>query len=144
MRKQMSYTLQPRFHTDEGMTQQKPLPFSRIVYHFSTLRRNEPYSGGIGLIKSIVKPFLARGLNETLIFQSLLLDCLNFLRQPINLFNSIDKTKFPYYTLPPTQHYSFFGNLPPLFVWQTTGFLNAHWTVREIQIPSKPVARNLK
>ena len=36
-------------------------PFSQIVYHFSTLRRSEPYSGGIGLIKSTVKPFLARG-----------------------------------------------------------------------------------
>ena len=40
-------------------------PFSQIVYHFSTLRRSEPYSGGIGLIKSTVKPFLARGLNKT-------------------------------------------------------------------------------
>ena len=58
----------------------KTPPFSRIVYHFSTLRRNEPYSGGIGLIRSIVKPFLARGLNETPIFQSLLSDCLNSLR----------------------------------------------------------------
>ena len=58
----------------------KTLPFSQIVYHFSTLRRNEPYSGGIGLIKSIVKPFLARGLNETPISQSLLPDCLNSLR----------------------------------------------------------------
>ena len=61
----------------------KTPPFSRIVYHFSTLRRNEPYSGGIGLIKSIVKPFLARGLNETPIS----------LREPIYAFNSIDKTK---------------------------------------------------
>ena len=34
--------------------------FSRIVYHFSTLRRSEPYSGGIGLIKSTIKPFWAR------------------------------------------------------------------------------------
>ena len=52
----------------------KTSSFSRIVYHFSTLRRNEPYSGGIGLIKSTVKPFLARGLNETPIFRSLLPD----------------------------------------------------------------------
>ena len=28
----------------------KTAPFSRIAYHFSTLRRNEPYSGGIGLV----------------------------------------------------------------------------------------------
>ena len=126
----MSYTLQPRFHTDEGMTQQKPL---LSLGSYTTFR-----------LYGVTSLTLARGLNETLIFQSLLLDCLNFLRQPINAFNSIDKTKFPYYTLLPTQHYSFFGNLPPLFVWQTTGFLNAHWTVREIQIPSKPVAQNLK
>ena len=52
----------------------KTPPFSQIVYHFSTLRRNEPYSGGIVLIKSTVKPFLARGLNETPIFRSLLPD----------------------------------------------------------------------
>ena len=58
----------------------KTLPFSQIVYHFSTLRRNEPYSGGIGLIKSIVKPFLARGLNETPTSQCLLPDCFNSLR----------------------------------------------------------------
>ena len=52
----------------------KTPPFSRIAYHFSTLRRSEPYSRGIGLIKSTVKPFLARGLNETPIFRSLLPD----------------------------------------------------------------------
>ena len=48
--------------------------FSRIVHHFLTLRRSEPYSGGTGLKKSTVKPFLARGLNETPIFRSLLPD----------------------------------------------------------------------
>ena len=47
--------------------------FSRIIYHFSTVRRSEPYSGGIGLIKSTIKPFWARWLNETPIFRSLLL-----------------------------------------------------------------------
>ena len=29
----------------------KTSSFSRIVHHFSTLRRSEPYSGGIGLKK---------------------------------------------------------------------------------------------
>ena len=33
---------------------------------------------------------------------------------PIYIINSIDKTKVPRYTLPLTQHNSYFGNLPPL------------------------------
>ena len=35
------------------------------------------------------------------------------LRWPIYVFNSVDSTKLPCYTLPPTQHHSFFRNLPP-------------------------------
>ena len=69
----MSCPFQPRFHADETVTKQNP-PLSRVVYHLSTLRRSEPYSAGIGLIKSTVKPFLTRGLNETPIFWSLLPD----------------------------------------------------------------------
>ena len=38
------------------------------------------------------------------------------LRWPIYVFNSVDNTKLPCYTLPPTQHNSFSRNLPPLFV----------------------------
>ena len=135
----MSCTLQPCFHADEEVTQQNPT-FSRIIYHFSTLRRNEPCSGGIGLIKSTVKSLLARGSNETPISGL----CFRTSQQPSYVLNSIDYTRLPYYTIPPTQHYSFFGNLPPLFIWQTTDFLNAHWTVREIQILLLPIAWNLK
>ena len=38
---------------------------------------------------------------------------------PIYIINSVDNTKVPCYTLPPTQHYSFFTNLPPFMsiVW---------------------------
>ena len=40
----------------------------------------------------------------------------NSLRWLIYVINSVDNTKLPYYpvTLPPTQHHSFFRNLPPL------------------------------
>ena len=37
----------------------------------------------------------------------------NSLRWPIYAINSVDNTQLPCYTLPPTQHHSFFGNLPP-------------------------------
>ena len=40
---------------------------------------------------------------------------LNSLRWPIYVINSVDNTKLPCYTLPPTQHHSFFRNLPPEF-----------------------------
>ena len=33
------------------------------------------------------------------------------IRWPIYIFNSVDNTKLPCYTLPPTQHHSFFRNL---------------------------------
>ena len=36
------------------------------------------------------------------------------LQRPIYVFNSVDNTKLPYYTLPPAQHHSFFRNLLPL------------------------------
>ena len=42
---------------------------------------------------------------------------LNSLRWPIYVFNSVDNTKLPCYTLPPTQHHSFFRKLPPMFIW---------------------------
>ena len=83
----MSCTLQPRFHPDEGVTQKNP-PFSPIVYHFSTSRRSERYSRGIGLIKSTVTPFLARGLNETPIFRSLLPDYKDKIKEIIMLLRS--------------------------------------------------------
>ena len=37
--------------------------------------------------------------------------------------NSVDNTKLPCYTLPPMQHHSFSGNLPPLSIWRTLGLL---------------------
>ena len=37
------------------------------------------------------------------------------LRWPIYIINSVDKTKLSSHTPPPTQHYSFLRNLPPLF-----------------------------
>ena len=40
----------------------------------------------------------------------------NSLRWSIYIINSVDKTKFSCYTPQPTQHHSFFRNLPPLFV----------------------------
>ena len=83
----MSCTLQPRFHPDEGVTQKNP-PFSLFVYHFSTSRRSERYSRGIGLIKSTVTPFLARGLNETPIFRSLLPDYKDKIKEIIMLLRS--------------------------------------------------------
>ena len=83
----MSCTLQPRFHRDEGVTQQNP-PLSLIVYHFSTLRRSERSSRGIGLIKSTVTPFLARGLNETPIFRSLLPDYKDKIKEIVMLLRS--------------------------------------------------------
>ena len=83
----MSCTLQPRFHRDEGVTQQNP-PLSLIVYHFSTSRRSERSSRGIGLIKSTVTPFLARGLNETPIFRSLLSDYKDKIKEIIMLLRS--------------------------------------------------------
>ena len=42
----------------------------------------------------------------------------NSLWWPIYVINSIDNTKLPCCTLPPTQHHSFFRNLPPLFISQ--------------------------
>ena len=42
-----------------------------------------------------------------------------FLQWPNYGKNSFDKTKLPCYTLPPTQHYSFFRNSLPLFIWLT-------------------------
>ena len=40
----------------------------------------------------------------------------NSLRWPIYDINSVDNTKLPCYTLTPTQHHSFFRNLPLLFI----------------------------
>ena len=63
-------------------------PLSLIVYHFSTSRRSERYSRGIGLIKSTVTPFLARGLNETPIFRSLLPDYKDKIKEIVMLLRS--------------------------------------------------------
>ena len=41
----------------------------------------------------------------------------NSLRWPIYIVNLVDYTKSPYYTRPPTQHHSFFPNLPRLFIF---------------------------
>ena len=41
---------------------------------------------------------------------------LSSLRRPIYIINSVDNTKLSCYTLPPTQHHSFFRNLPPLLL----------------------------
>ena len=61
-------------------------PLSLI--HFSTSRRSERYSRGIGLIKSTVTPFLARGLNETPIFRSLLPDYKDKIKEIVMLLRS--------------------------------------------------------
>ena len=39
----------------------------------------------------------------------------NSLRWPTYVINSVDNTKIPCYTLPPTQRHRFFKNLPLLF-----------------------------
>ena len=44
------------------------------------------------------------------------LSILNSLRGPIYVINWVDNSKLPCYTLPPTQHHSFFSNLPPLII----------------------------
>ena len=41
---------------------------------------------------------------------------LELLRWSIYTINSVDNTKLPCYTLPPTQHHSFFRNLPPFLM----------------------------
>ena len=45
----------------------------------------------------------------------------NSLRWPIYVINSDGNTELPCYTLPPTQHHSFFRNLPPSihYKWST-------------------------
>ena len=45
----------------------------------------------------------------------------NSLRWPIYVINSVDNTELPCYTLPPTQHHSFFRNQPPSihYKWST-------------------------
>ena len=42
----------------------------------------------------------------------------NSLRWPIYVINSVDGILLPCYTLPPTQHHSFFRNLSPFFISQ--------------------------
>ena len=41
----------------------------------------------------------------------------NSIQWSIYVFNSVDDTKLPCYTLPPTEHHSFFRNLYPLFIF---------------------------
>ena len=41
---------------------------------------------------------------------------MNSLWWPFYFINSVDNTKFPFYTLSPTQHHSFFRNVTPLSV----------------------------
>lgn len=55
----------------------KNVPLSRHWPHFSTLRTIWPYSGVIKEQWSTVKPFLWRGVNETLISRSWLPDYLS-------------------------------------------------------------------
>ena len=67
----------------------------------------------------------------------------NSLRWPIYVINSFDNTELPCYTLPPTQHHSFFRNLPLQFItsdrqiWKTkkrepdllfAGMIAANWS----------------
>ena len=42
---------------------------------------------------------------------------LELFRWRICIINLFGKTKLPCYTFPPTQRYSFFGNLPPSLLW---------------------------
>ena len=51
-------------------------PFTRNLYHRSTLQIIRQSSGGLVLPKSGIKPFLTGGLNETTIFRPRLLDYL--------------------------------------------------------------------
>ena len=53
--------------------------------------------------------FLMKGLRSKCLL-------LNSLRWSICSMNSVDNTKLPCYSLPPTQHHSLFRNLPPLFM----------------------------
>ena len=50
----------------------------------------------------------------------------NSLRWPIYVVNLVDSAKLPFYmyTLPPTQHHSFFRNLAPLFILLQVVYLN--------------------
>ena len=48
----------------------------------------------------------------------------NYLLWPINVISIVDYTKLPYYALPPTQHHSFFRNLPQLLICMTVNFLH--------------------
>ena len=43
---------------------------------------------------------------------------------PIYVINSVDDPKLPYYTLPLTQHHSFFRNVPPLLLNSCTATCN--------------------
>ena len=51
-------------------------PFTRNLYHRSTLQIIRQSSGGLVLPKSGIKPFLTGGLNEITIFRPRLLDLL--------------------------------------------------------------------
>ena len=44
------------------------------------------------------------------------------LRWQIYVINSVDNTKLPCYTLPSTQHHSFFRNLPLLLIYSAIDF----------------------
>ena len=67
----------------------------------------------------------------------------NSLQWPIYVINSVDNSKLPCYTLPPTQHHSFFRNLPPLIIWSRIDFFvssrsNASQLVT-LDLDSKPI-----
>ena len=70
-------------------------------------------------IKSLKADVRVLALCPVTLTKGLCLKCqlFNSLRWPLYLINSVDNTKLPCYTLPPTQHHSFCRKLPPLFIW---------------------------
>ena len=74
----------------------KNVPLSRHWPHFSTLRTIWPYSGVIKEQWSTVKPFLWRGVNETLISRSWLPDYLVPLLVQCVLCSKFTPTVFSY------------------------------------------------
>ena len=55
---------------------------------------------------------------------TLQMSALKLFTWPIYVINSVDDPKLPYYTLPLTQHHSFFRNVPPLLLNSCTATCN--------------------
>ena len=55
---------------------------------------------------------------------TLQMSALKLFTWPIYVINSVDDPKLPYFTLPLTQHHSFFRNVPPLLLNSCTATCN--------------------